>query len=277
MLLIADSGSTKCDWYLETEGGVYTHTIGFNPMFHDSTFIEEVLQANVLLSKSRLEVSKIYFYGASCSSPDRIETITKALSNFFPKAEVHVGHDLLGSALSTCGNNAGISCILGTGSNACYYDGQTVHRAKPALGFILGDEGSGSYFGKILLREYLYQNLPEEIQNDFSEQYHLDKDQIFKRVYQTEGANRFLASFMPFVDKHRQHSYMQNLLYDGLLLFVRIHISPYPEFRKVPVHFVGSVAYYFSDVLEKISKDLGFTLGKIVQRPIDGLRDYHLS
>jgi N-acetylglucosamine kinase-like BadF-type ATPase len=279
MIIVAESGSTKCDWLINHNDGkvLETHTMGFNPFFHQPDEILTHLRGNQDLSQVASKATAVYFYGAGCSSPDRNEVILSALVQFFRNAHCEVNHDLNASAFATWDGNPAITCIIGTGSNSCYYDGVSVSEQVPALGFILGDEGSGSYFGKKLIADYLYKRLPKELQDAFFEQYKLQKEEMFHQVYNTNKANVFLASFMRFIVPHKEHAYIREMVYEGLSRFAEIHICCYPNFREVPVHFVGSVAFYFTEILQQVAVEKGFSLGKIDKNPGMSLLKYHLT
>lgn len=279
MIIVAESGSTKCDWLINHNDGkvLETHTMGFNPFFHQPDEILTHLRGNQDLSQVASKATAVYFYGAGCSSPDRNEVILTALMQFFRNAHCEVNHDLNASAFATWDGNPAITCIIGTGSNSCYYDGVSVSEKVPALGYILGDEGSGSYFGKKLIADYLYKRLPKELQDAFFEQYKLQKEEIFHQVYNTNKANVFLASFMRFIVPHKDHSYIREMVYEGLSTFAEIHICCYPNFGEVPVHFVGSVAFYFTEILQEVAAEKGFKLGKIDKNPGMSLLKYHLT
>lgn len=277
MILIADSGSTKCDWMLmDGTSRSLTHTKGFNPFFHSSDFIASELVQNQVLSSAASEIKEVHYYGASCSNDVRIDIVKSALKQVFCNANnITVDHDLKGAAIAACAGYEGIACILGTGSNSCYFDGQHVHEQIPALGYILGDEGSGSYFGKYLLSQLLYNKLPKELAMSFSAKYSLTKDNILFNVYNEPNANVYLASFMEFVSDNISHPYLETMMYNGLNAFAQTHILCFSNYQDVPVNFVGSIAYYFSNTIDKVAQDLGFSVGRIVQKPIDGLADFH--
>lgn len=278
MIIIADSGSTKCDWMILDHDGKRhkTHTMGFNPFFHTSDLILQKLQENEDLSSVCQNVNAVFFYGAGCSSESRNEIVARGLRSFFVRAEtIKVDHDLTGAALATCGDNPGIACIIGTGSNSCFFDGKLIHEKVPALGYILGDEGSGSWFGKQLLSNYLYKRLPSDISEELTQTYDLSKESIFENTYNKPNANVYLASFMRFVSDHREHPYFRDMIYRGLSSFINIHVWCYDQFREVPVHFVGSIAYYFREILEEVAVNHRFQIGKIEKRPVDPLSDYH--
>lgn len=280
MILVADSGSTKCDWIAIDQDGRHhkTNSMGFNPFFHSTELVQQKLGENELFASIKDKVNEVYFYGAGCSSPTRNEIIAKGLRAFFSNATtVLVDHDLTGAALATAQGEPVISCILGTGSNSCFFDGQTVHEEVPALGYILGDEGSGSYFGKIMLSEWLYHRMPEDLAKEFGEEYNLSKEGIFDAVHHKNNPNVYLASFMPFAGKHKDHPYFKEMILAGLTKFVDIHVCCFDNYKDVTVNFVGSVAFYFKDVLEEVARNHSFTVGKIEKRPVEPLAEYHTT
>jgi glucosamine kinase len=277
MILIADSGSTKCDWMLiDQKTKVPTSTIGFNPFFHTSDFIYEEISKNEVLSRHAQQISHIYYYGASCSSKERCAIVRQGLEKLFTQTkEISIDHDLKGAAIASCGSSEGIACILGTGSNSCYFDGIKVYEEIPALGFILGDEGSGSYFGKLLLSMYLYKQLPDDIHAQFVDKYQISKEDILASIYNKPNVNVYLASFMPFYREHIGHPFMADILYKGLQKFAQTHIQCYSNYESVSVNFIGSIAHYFEPILNVVAKDMGFKIGRIVKKPIDGLYTFH--
>ncbi|MBU6324193.1 MAG: hypothetical protein KJS92_01800, partial [Bacteroidetes bacterium] len=246
MLLIADSGSTKCDWVLVNPKGEEHpfHTMGFNPFFHSTDFIAQEIRKNRDLMDHAAQVTEVYFYGAGCSSPERNEVLIDALREVFPVAAVTVDHDLTGAAYATCGTEPGIACILGTGSNSCYFDGVQIHEKVPALGYVLGDEAGGTWYGKELLRLFLYKELPEHIHRGLVEEFKLNKESIFEHVYNIPNPNVYLASFMRFLSSRSQDAWVRDFMYNGFSKFINIHIWKYENHLDVPVHFVGSVAYH---------------------------------
>ena len=279
MRIIVESGSTKSDWVLldEKNNRTYTTTIGFNPYFHDETTICQHISENQLLSDAPESVSSIHFYGAGCSSEDMCEIVEKALHKVFPNAYVYVGHDLDACGYATYRGKPVIACILGTGSNSCYFDGKEVHEEVPALAYILGDEGSGSYFGKQLLSKYLYKQLPEHLHKDFTELYKTDKAEILSKVYIEPHANVYIASFATFLSRHSEDPFIKDMVYEGVRKFMETHVFCFKNALDAEVSFVGSIAYHFEDILRKAASDLGLTVGQIVKKPVDGLVDYHLN
>lgn len=278
MILVADSGSTKCDWILANQNGVKENyqTIGFNPVYVNAEEIATAIEGNPLAGR-RQEVEKVFFYGAGCSSPEFQKIVADGIKKVFPTAQVQVSHDLDGAAYATCKGKPGISCILGTGSNACFFDGKNVSQERPSLGYILGDEGSGAYFGKILVTKFLYKQLPEDIYQLFSNKYSIGKTQIIDSVYRKPRPNTFLASFMGFFGENKTHPFIRQIIASGLNDFLVTHVCCLKDYKNFLCHFVGSVAFYFQDILEEEATKLEIKVGNILQKPIDGLVEYHLS
>lgn len=280
MILIAESGSTKCDWVLlDTKGREIDrwNTMGLNPFFHTSEMVHDVLKHNNGLRLWADKIHQTYFYGAGCSAPHLKETIKKGLDLFFNNALNNVGHDLEAAAFALYNGEPEVACILGTGSNSCFFDGKHVSEKVPALGYILGDEGSASYIGKRLITDYLYQRLPKELQCEFESMYGLTKDDILNRVYNQDHANVYLASFGPFAGKHAGHPYIQKLVKEGFMKFIEIHVACFSEANKVPISFVGSVAKVFEDLLTECIDHFGFKKGKILAKPVNHLVQYHID
>lgn len=252
------------------------HTIGFNPMFHNSEFIRDEILKNTNLVQNANTIKKVYYYGASVSSPDRREIVRKALADVFKSAELYTDHDLIAAARSTCGETPGIACILGTGSNSCFYDGKNIADGVPALGYILGDEGGGAWFGRELLRLYLYNLLSDEIKEDLKGM-GAEKEEIFRRIYRSPGPNVYLASFMPLIGKHRADATIKNMLHHGFLEFCKFHVCTFENYKNYSVHFVGSVAMYFKEELFKVCSELNIATGIITNEPVQELFTYHLK
>jgi glucosamine kinase len=279
-ILIADSGSTKCDWMLIDEEGrslMEFHTMGFNPYFHDADLVKSKMTESSEAMGIASDVDRVYFYGAGSSSEALCQVISNGLKEVFTSAEIHVGHDLDGAAYSTYSGEPAITCIIGTGSNSCYFDGKVTREEVPALAYILGDEASGSWFGKKLLALHLYHKLDPIVEEDFQVTFNFGKDDIVNRVYQESDANVFLASFMTFLGRHQEEPQIISLLEEGFQAFVDVHIKCYDGYKDCPVHFVGSVAYHFQSVLRNVCAREGIEVGQIIKRPIDGLSKYHLD
>lgn len=277
MILLADSGSTKTDWRLvtatETHGQFYT--LGFNPMYQEANQIYKELHDNLLPQLQGHSPSAIYFYGAGCSSPERNKRVEDALRQAFPSAEISVDHDLMGAARALCGRNPGVACILGTGSNSCLYDGNEIVDNVPSLGFLLGDEGSGAFMGKLLIRAFLYRELPDELAQSLKNRFNLTKDGILDEVYGSTVPSRYMASFAKFMHEKRQHPVVKAMIYENFEGFFEHHITKYKNFTELPVHFVGSIAYNFSDTLKLVAKKYGVTMGQILSTPSEGMIHYH--
>jgi N-acetylglucosamine kinase-like BadF-type ATPase len=279
MILVADSGSTKTDWIAADPGGPQQlfHTPGFNPFFHDYDFVTESLNANEGLKSIRNNITSVFFFGSGCSSPERMEQIRLPLSHFFTGADVSVEHDMLGCALSVCDGNPGIACILGTGSNTCYFDGKTLAPVRHGLGYVLGDEGSGSYFGKKLLSAYVYKILPPELHDAFYSKHPLTKEDIISSVYKKPAPNVWMASFAPFLSEHLDHPYIQTMIRKGFNDFFDTNVKSYRESENHPVHFTGSVAWSFKEILSEIAAENNIELGNVIRKPVNGLAEYFLN
>ncbi|RKR81812.1 N-acetylglucosamine kinase-like BadF-type ATPase [Mucilaginibacter gracilis] len=274
MIIVADSGSSKTDWLIESPGAEPEEykTAGLNPYFLNEKEIIKVIQSQAgAIVKRWAEVTEIYFFGAGCSSPDRREIVSNALSHIFPKAFVSVDSDLLGSAYATCGHAKGFCCVLGTGSNISFFDGENIYDGKHGLGYVLGDEGSGNWFGKVLITDYLYGNMPADISDLFYNTYKIDKDVVITHVYQKAAPNSYLASFTKFLSEIKSSAYSQDVIKRGLLEFIDQCIKTYPDYNDYNCHFVGSIAYYFRNELKTLCEENGVHLGKIIKRPINEL------
>lgn len=276
MILIIESGSTKSDWVLLNQGEkTYFSTIGLNPYFHSAQDVEAAIRNNSGLLAMSDMVSAIYFYGAGCSADHLNAIIEKGIKNVFTNAIVSVDHDLNACAYATYTGEPAISCIIGTGSNSCFFDGEVVSEKVPALGYILGDEGSGTYMGKRVLADYLYQRLPEEMSEAFEKETGLDKDSIVHHVYKQPNANVYLASFVPFIQKFSHTNYVKELVLNGFKQFLDVHVCCFDNYKSYPVHFVGSISRIFQNELEEACNYFDIKLGNIVQKPVDGLVQYH--
>lgn len=280
MILIADSGSTKTAWCLVEDPQHIIYTQGINPFQQNEEEICAVLQHELFpsLPTHDLQLSAIHFYGAGCT-PEKAPIVACALRQVISTtATIHVESDMLGAARSVCQRQPGIVCILGTGSNSCYYDSRTLHAGNPALGYILGDEGSGAYIGKRLVGDILKKQLPEDIQRLFFEETHETQANIIQRVYRTPLPNRYLASLSPFCARHREHPAIHAFLLDcfGQFFLRNIQSSQWnKEATKLPIGFVGSIAHYYASELAEAAQQYGYTIGNIVQSPLEGLVQYH--
>jgi glucosamine kinase len=277
MILVADSGSSKTDWLLAVpnEQPKAFKSVGLNPYFLTEKEITKILQEQIPdLAAYAPEISEIYFFGAGCSSPDRHEIVSNALSTLFPQSYISVDSDLLASAYATCGHEKGFCCILGTGSNISFFDGEEIHDGKHGLGYVLGDEGAGTIIGKTLVTDFLYGRMPHDINIQFNDTYHLDKQTVIENVYQRPKANTYLATFSKFLYGIRYTEYAQALLKTVFQEFVDINVKSYPNYNKFKCHFVGSIAYIFSDELHAICEENGVHVGKIIRQPINDLLEF---
>jgi N-acetylglucosamine kinase-like BadF-type ATPase len=280
MIIIADSGSTKCDWALIDEKGMRMddfQTMGLNPYFHSPEVIEKAIKDNAPFYALADQIKHIFFYGAGSSTSEMHAIMRAGLERVFKHAEILVEHDQLGSAMAVYDGEPCIACILGTGSNSCYFDGENVSEEVPSLAYILGDEASGGYFGKILLQEYFYKKLPSDLRASFEEKFAPTKDEIINKIYREPNANVYLASFMKFIGEHRDHPHVKAWVKRGMLHFIDIHVKCFSNYREVPVHFVGSIGHYFHDCLQAAADEAGIRLGKVIRKPIDGLVEYHVK
>ena len=274
--MIADSGSTKCEWCLLYDGKKKkVDTQGISPYFLDAAGIGRVMSQELVPALKKWEVDEVYYYGTGCKDPENQKIVKKAISGIFRGAKVNVTHDLMGAAVALCGLEKGVACILGTGSNSCYFDGKKIVKNSPGLGYVLGDEGSGAYLGKKVLQYYLYNTFDEELRYKFDAKYTTNGKEILAAVYKQPLPNRYLASFTLFLVENRGHYMVENIIEDGLNDFFFNHLCKYRESWKLPIHFVGGVAYGFRDVVKDLCSTYEFELGSILQKPMDGLIKFH--
>lgn len=278
MILITDGGSTKCDWVLlDTTGTIQlkTQTEGLNPTVVKATEIMERITNNVALAKMFHQVEQLHFYGAGCGTETPRIQLQRVLEGIFVNARVLVQEDLAAAVYSVT-TDPGIVCILGTGSNSCYFDGTEIHSPIPALGYTVMDEASGNYFGKQLLRDYFYKKMPSHIAASFQEKFRLHADEIKINLYQKANPNAYLASFAEFLfDQEISETYVEKLLEKGIEEFVHARILTFSEAKKVPIHFIGSIAHFSTKIVQKVLTTQGLQLGTIIQRPMEGLISYY--
>lgn len=273
--LIADSGSTNCAWALIAGKKVEKFiTAGLNPYFLDRDALKKILTGE-LSPRLKQKPEEIYFYGTALGQKENKNLLKSVLKEVFPKANTDVQTDILAAARAVCGNSKGLAAILGTGSSLCVYNGEKIVKSSPGLGFILGDEGSGAYLGKKVIQHFLYGTFDEALMKRFEKQFKKDKATILTHVYSMPLPNKYLAAFAIFLAENRGHFMIENILEDSFRDFFSMHIESYMESKKYPVGFVGSIAFGFKDVLENLCSEYGFTLGKIIQSPMDGLIQYH--
>jgi glucosamine kinase len=282
MLLIADSGSTKTDWALTDPSTGTTHlyhTIGYNPYFIDSEAVYHSLSENLVKDFDANKVSQVFFYGAGCSTDAKKDVLHKALIRVFPKAqEIFVGHDLLGSCRSLLGKEKGFAAILGTGANTCLYDGKDCVMNIDSLGYLLGDEGSGSYIGKKFVRDFMRRRLEPQLQQRFKERFNIENnEQIFQTLYTTQFPNRYLASFCKFADEYMDHPYIKNKVRDSFNDFFKNLVSKYPNYKEYTFNCVGSVGFVFKEILVEVAVSYDMKIGKVIPSPMQDLVNYHLE
>ncbi|UZO80023.1 N-acetylglucosamine kinase [Aquimarina sp. ERC-38] len=278
MILITDGGSTKCDWILMDMSGTIifkTRTEGLNPAVFEKSLLEQRIKANIELHSKKDEVSVVHFYGAGCGTAKPASILKNVLEEFFSNAkEIKVKEDMV-AAVYAATTEPGIVCILGTGSNSCYFDGDHIHMAVDSLGYILMDEASGNYFGKRLIKDYYYKRMPPEVAEDFEKRFDLNSDTIKENLYKKPNPNTYLASFAEFIFTSERNGYFYKVLTEGIQHFVETRVLCYPEAQNVPIHFIGSIAHFSDDIIRAAVWPYHLTVGNIVRRPIDGIIDYY--
>jgi len=274
MILIADSGTTKTEWCLITDRGDLETVItsGINPFYQDAENISAILQKEFTGVK---KFDAIYFYGAGCINQEKQNIVREALLNVFKVTNIFVGSDLLAAAHSLCQEQSGVVCILGTGSNSCYYNGNEIVANVSPLGFILGDEGSGAVLGKKLIGDVLKKQLPQSLIDDFFETYQTTAAGILENVYKKPFPSRYLAGFTKFLSKNIKHPEIEKIVTNSFRDFVTRNLLQYSEIRQTPIHFTGSIAFHFEAQLRKVIEEQNLMLGRIVQAPMEGLIKYH--
>lgn len=279
MTLIADSGSSKTAWVvLEGQEPVKSfQTVGINPYFWTSQQIETLLKSEVALKLQGWVIRQIFFYGAGCSSKEKKQVVYEALQQVFPNTQIFVEHDLLAAARALCGRAAGVACILGTGSNACVFDGEQIVAQPINLGFWLGDEGSGGYIGKALVKAFLHQEMPRVLQEKFQQKYSLTLSEVLENAYQKPFPNRYFASFAPFASENLEDDFIRALLYKSFEAFFDKYVAKLPSVEILPIHFVGSIAVVFKKILQEFLCKRQWQFGKVLQTPIEELVSYHAA
>ena len=278
MILITDGGSTKCDWILLDKSGdvlLKTRTKGLNPAVVPEENVRDRILANQDLQPYVNKVTVVDFYGAGCGTKTPIMMLTKILTEIFPLAKVSVNEDMV-AAVYAATTKPGIVCILGTGSNSCYFDGANVYNGIESLGYSLMDEASGNYFGKRLIRDYFYKKMPTQLAQEFEKRFNLDPDEIKNHLYKKHNPNMYLASFAEFIFTSKEvNGYFYKLITEGILKFIEYRILCFKESQNVPIHFIGSIAHFSEDIIKDCMKPYNLELGNIIRRPIDGLIDYY--
>ncbi|WGF91801.1 N-acetylglucosamine kinase [Aequorivita marisscotiae] len=292
MILITDGGSTKCDWVLLDKSGnvlLKTATLGLNPTVVPKDELLLRIASNTDLKNVFEQIEILNFYGAGCGTISPRTILLEVLQTLFPKAKVSVAEDLA-AAVYAATTKPGIVCILGTGSNSCYFDGTEIHAPIASLGYILMDEASGNYFGKRLIRDYFYRRMPDEIALEFEKCFNLNADEIKMNLYKKLNPNAYLASFAQFIFAQPEHllnfdtsktgakkinPYFYELIKEGITQFIECRVLCFENAREVPIHFIGSIAHFSKDIIKDCFNEYNLELGNIVQRPIDGLIEYY--
>ncbi|MDA8595105.1 N-acetylglucosamine kinase [Flavobacteriaceae bacterium] len=278
MILIADGGSTKADWIAldgNKEEVFRVRTKGLNP----AVVPEEVLRERIIntyqLYHNKADVETIYFYGAGCGTDEAKKILKRIFESIFTSADVIVEEDLLAAVYAAAGGDPAIVAILGTGSNSCYWDGKEVHTNSVSLGYILMDEASGNYFGKRIIRDYFFKRMPEHMMTKLEDEYNLEPDHIKFNLYRQPNPNTYLATFAKFMFQYKEEKYIKQLMRSGYEAFFECRILPYKKGPETPIYFIGSIAHYFSDLLDEVAASHGLKITGIIQRPIDNLLEYH--
>ena len=276
MIIIADSGATKTSWALLNEKDVTIYdTAGFNPYYMEPAVINIILSKELPAEIADADVSHIFYYGSGCSTEKNCGVVSSALTESFPQAQIEVQHDLLAAARSLLGHSEGIACILGTGANSCSYDGEKIIKNVASLGYMFGDEGSGAYIGRKFLAAYLKGYLAKEINDAFEERFHYSLEDILSKVYGAGNPSTYMASFTRFLAEHENHNDIREILMSSFVDFFNESVSKYDRYKHIDVSFVGSVAYHFRHILNEAALQLGISIGRIEQAPMEGLIRYH--
>ena len=278
MIAIIDGGSTKCDWVILDSTGkphLKTTTLGFNPNIINTEFIAQEIDRNEDLYFLKKHVEKLFFYGSGCGTAANAAKVEKEFVKIFPQAEVHIKEDMTAAAFAAYDGKPGMVCILGTGSNSCFFDGEKIRVDLPSLGFLLGDEGSGSALGKHLLRRFFMKKLPADLEKEFVSKYSLTIEEAIKNMYHNPRANAYLGEFNKFIAERKNHPYFQNMVFDEMKNFLDYQVLPYPEARETEINFIGYIAFIYEDILRSAAAELNLRIGRVVQKPIESLVDYH--
>jgi glucosamine kinase len=279
-ILLADSGATKCEWCLaesrESTKSVFTQ--GISPYFFNEEKIIGLLQQEMLPGlPADVKIEEIHYYGTGMRNPDNVKMVHNALKQVFTGASIEVSDDMLAAARALNGTEKGLACNLGTGSFAVYYNGKKIAKQAPGIGYILGDEGSGAYLGKKVLQYYLYNTFDDELRYKFEDKYKTTAVEILENVYRKPLANRYLAGYCLFLSENRGHYMIENIIEDGLNDFFFNHLCKFSESWKLPIHFSGSVAFAFKEVIIELCHSYEFETGRILKAPMEGLLAYHIQ
>ena len=278
MILIADGGSTKADWIAldrNKKEHFRVRTLGLNPAVISSEELTNRIINMFQLINIKDEVTQVYFYGAGCGTPKANAILKDVMTPIFKNAAITIEEDMLAAVYAASGKSPAVVCILGTGSNSCYFDGEKMHMQVPSLGYVLMDEASGNYFGKRLIRDYYYGMMPKYMVKKFEKDYVLDPDTIKSNIYREPNPNMYLASFAKFMFDFKDEKYVRKLMKKGFEKFFKFRILPYQLSTETPIYFIGSIAHYFREILDDVADKNGLKITDVIQRPIDNLLEYH--
>ncbi len=281
MKLIVDSGSTKADWIAIDDSGKVlftTQTLGLNPEILDEEEVVDRLNDRFDILQNKNEATHLFFYGAGCGTERMKLFLSQVFQAYFPNAIVVVEEDTYAAVYATTpkGESAIVS-ILGTGSNCSYFDGKELHQKVQSLGYIVMDDCSGNVFGKELIRKYYFNKMPQHLAVEFEKEYDMTPDYIKSKLYKEANPNAYLATFAKFLIQHKEDPFCKKIIYKGMKSFVKNYIRQYDNYQEVPVHFVGSIAFYLKEELEVTFDKYQIKLGNVLRRPIDGLIEYHVA
>ncbi len=279
MILIADAGSTKTSWVMVNNERMIIGKFesgGLNPTVFDEETLSKNIARNSEMFNHAPYIREIYLYGSGVDDPKAYEKLHKVLTGLFDKADIHIYSDMLAAARATAGDHPGIVSILGTGSNSCYYDGKEIVKSIGFMGYLLMDDASGNWFGKQLLRDYYFKKMPKQLKQQFKNEYKVDPKTVIVNLYQKPQPNTYLASFAPFMKQHYKSKYIKDLLTRGFEKFVTQELSAYDQYRELPLHFNGSIAYIFKKELLEVLDKHGLKAGKIIKNPVEELINYHV-
>jgi len=280
MKLLVDSGSTKADWISVDDAGKIlftTQTLGLNPEVLTKEELISRLDDRFDISHNKNNVSHLFFYGAGCGTDRMKNFLSEVFRNYFPNAVVTVHEDTYAAVYATTPKNEkAIVCILGTGSNCSYFDGNVLHQKVQSLGYISMDDCSGNRFGRHLLRGYYFNKMPADLAKEFETTFDVEPDAVKQNLYKEPNPNAYLATFAEFLIKHKDTEFCQQYIREEMEAFVEYYIKQFDNYKEVPVHFIGSIAFYLKDELESILTKHGIKLGNVLRRPIDGLIEYHI-
>lgn len=278
MILIADGGSTKADWIALNDDKkelFRVRTLGLNPAVVSESELSNRITNMFELINVKDSVKEIHFYGAGCGTPKPVAILKNVMQSIFTNAEVLISEDMLAAVYASAKFEPAIVCILGTGSNSCYFDGKEMHIEVASLGYSLMDEASGNYFGKLLIRDYYYKKMPKRIAEEFEKQYDLEADTIKFNLYRQPNPNMYLATFAKFMFDFKDDKYIKKIIKKGFQEFFKYRVLPYHPTKETPIYFIGSIAFYFREILDKIAKKNDLEVADVIQRPIDNLINFH--